>query len=121
MKTPKSRRSLILPKRAITVLRAHRKRQAPERLTAGKDWQDKKLVFCRPDGQPYTRDALKWRFATMTRRAGLGHWHTCTRVGTRRVDHEPQRRLDPLVALRVQDVHICACLAAARENLSCTF
>ena len=39
VKTPKSRRSLILPKRAIAALHDHRKRQAAERLTAGHDWQ----------------------------------------------------------------------------------
>jgi len=75
VKTPKSRRSLILSKRAVAALRAHRKRQAAERLTAGEDWQDNNLVFCQPDGRPYTRDALNWRFGKMTRRAGLGHWH----------------------------------------------
>jgi integrase len=75
VKTPKSRRSLILPQRAITALKAHRKRQAAERLTAGEDWQDNNLVFCHPDGHPYTRDDLNWRFAKVTRRAGLGHWH----------------------------------------------
>src|SRR5690349_4216066 len=35
VKTPKSKRSLELPKRAITALQAHRKRQAAERLAAG--------------------------------------------------------------------------------------
>jgi integrase len=75
VKTPQSRRSLVLPRRAATALRAHRKRQAAERLTAGGDWQDHGLVFCHPDGHQYTRDALNWRFAKMTRRAGLGRWH----------------------------------------------
>lgn len=67
-KTPKSRRSLILPKRAVTALRAHRKRQAAERLTAGEDWHDNNLVFCHPDGRRYTRDNLNWRFACQGRR-----------------------------------------------------
>jgi integrase len=75
VKTPKSRRSLILPTRAVTALRAHRKRQAAERLTAGEEWYDNNLVFCHPDGRPYTRDDLNWRFAKVTRRAGMGHWH----------------------------------------------
>ena len=57
-KTPKSRRSLVLPKRAIQALRAHKKRQAAERLIAGETWQDHGLVFCHEDGRPYTRDAL---------------------------------------------------------------
>jgi len=67
--------SPILPKRAIAALRAHRKRQAAERLTAGEDWHDNNLVFCHPDGRQYTRDDLNWRFAKVTRGAGLGRWH----------------------------------------------
>jgi integrase len=75
VKTPKSRRSLILPKRAIAALYDHRKRQAIERLTVGEAWQDNGLVFCHPDGRQYTRDDLNWRFGKMTRRAGIGRWH----------------------------------------------
>ncbi len=75
VKTPRSRRSLVLPKRATAALRAHRKRQAAERLAAGDLWQDNNLVFCHPDGRPYTRYDLNWRFAKVTRNAGLGHWH----------------------------------------------
>jgi integrase len=74
-KTPKSRRSLKLPKRAVEALMRHRKRQAEERLAAGPDWQDNNLVFCHEDGSQYTRDALNWRFSKMTKRAGIGHWH----------------------------------------------
>ena len=38
-KTPKSKRSLILPKRAITALKAHKARQDRERREAGEAWQ----------------------------------------------------------------------------------
>ena len=75
VKTAKSRRSLVLPKRAVATLIAHKKRQAAERLAAGAAWRDNNLVFCAEDGQPYTRDALNWRFSKVTRQAGLGHWH----------------------------------------------
>ena len=75
VKTPKSKRSLVLPKRAIAALQAHKKRQAAERLAAGAAWQDNNLVFCHEDGRMYTSDALNWRFGKMTRRAGIGHWH----------------------------------------------
>jgi integrase len=75
VKTPKSKRSLELPKRAIAALRAHMKRQAAERLAAGTAWQDNNLVFCHEDGRMYTSDALNWRFSKMTKRAGIGHWH----------------------------------------------
>ena len=74
-KTPKSRRSLVLPKVAAEALRAHKKRQAAERLQAGEAWQDHNLVFCHENGTPYTRDALNWRFSRTTRLAGIGHWH----------------------------------------------
>jgi integrase len=75
VKTPKSKRSLTLPKRALTALKAHKRRQAAERLAAGEAWQDNNLVFCHEDGTMYTRDALNWRFGKVTRRAGIGHWH----------------------------------------------
>jgi integrase len=74
-KTPKSRRSLVLPRRAIDALQAHRKRQAAERFAAGEAWHDTNLVFCYEDGRQYSSDALNWRFSKMTRRAGIGHWH----------------------------------------------
>ena len=75
VKTPKSKRSLVLPKRAVAALQAHKKLQAAERLAAGTAWQDNDLVFCHEDGRIYTSDALNWRFSKMTRRAGIGHWH----------------------------------------------
>jgi integrase len=75
VKTPKSKRSLVLPRRAVAALQAHRKRQAAERLAAGAAWEDNNLVFCHEDGRMYTSDALNWRFGKMTRRAGIGHWH----------------------------------------------
>ena len=74
-KTPQSKRSLVLPKRAVDALAKHKKRQAAERLAAGGAWHDTNLVFCHEDGHPYTKDALNWRFAKMTKRAGIGHWH----------------------------------------------
>ena len=75
VKTPKSKRSLMLPKRAAAALQAHRKLQAAERQSAGAAWQDNDLVFCHEDGRMYTSDALNWRFSKMTKRAGIGHWH----------------------------------------------
>ena len=74
-KTPQSRRSLMLPKRAINALRVHRRRQDAERVTAGAAWHDGNLVFCHEDGRQYSSDSLNWRFSRMTRRAGIGHWH----------------------------------------------
>jgi hypothetical protein len=75
VKTPKSKRSLVLPQRAAAALIAHRKLQVAERLAAGTGWQGSNLVFCHEDGRMYSKDALNWRFSKMTRRAGIGHWH----------------------------------------------
>ncbi|MGH3277724.1 MAG: tyrosine-type recombinase/integrase [Trebonia sp.] len=49
-KTPKSKRSLELPKRAVVALRAHKVRQARERLEAGEAWREHNLVFCHENG-----------------------------------------------------------------------
>ena len=74
-KTPTSKRSLTLPKRAITALKVHKGRQDRERREAGEAWHDNDLVFCHENGDAYTSDALNWRFSKMTRKAGIGHWH----------------------------------------------
>ena len=39
-KTEESRRALGLPEMAVDALRAHKKRQAGERLAAGAEWSD---------------------------------------------------------------------------------
>jgi integrase len=74
-KTPKSKRSLTLPKRAIAALKAHKVRQDRERREVGDAWQANNFVFCHENGTAYTSDALNWRFSKMTRKAGIGHWH----------------------------------------------
>ena len=74
-KTPASKRSLELPKRAVVALTAHKARQVQEGRAAGEAWQDNNLVFCHENGAPYTSDQLNWRFSKMTRRAGIGRWH----------------------------------------------
>jgi integrase len=74
-KTPGSKRSLELPKRAIAALAAHKQRQARERRVASGAWHDNDLVFCHENGDPYTSDQLNWRFSRMTRKAGIGRWH----------------------------------------------
>jgi len=55
VKTPKSKRSLVMPKRAVAALRAHKKHQAHERLAAGAAWHDTNLVFCHKDGRIFSR------------------------------------------------------------------
>ena len=74
-KTAKSKRSLVLPQRAIRALETHKAMQDREREAAGKSWQETNLVFCHENGSMYSSRALNWRFSRMTRKAGIGHWH----------------------------------------------
>jgi integrase len=74
-KTPQSKRSLVLPKRATAALTKHKELQDREREAAGRSWHGTNLVFCHEDGSMYSADALNWRFSKMTRKAGIGHWH----------------------------------------------
>jgi hypothetical protein len=39
-KTPKSRRTLALPRKCVEALREHRVRQAKDRMSAGPLWQE---------------------------------------------------------------------------------
>ncbi|MGH9102509.1 MAG: site-specific integrase, partial [Acidimicrobiales bacterium] len=75
VKTAGSRRCLDLPTLATEGLRAHRARQAAERLTAGPAWQDLDLVFTTRIGTPIDRWSLRRSFTTLTEAAGLGAWH----------------------------------------------
>jgi integrase len=45
LKTEKSRRTLALPKVCIDALRRYRTRQLEQRLKAGADWTDERLIF----------------------------------------------------------------------------
>ena len=68
----KSPRVLKLPTRAVPALRAHRTRQAAERLAAGERWQEHGLMFCREDGTPLDRCHVRKEFQKITRAARLG-------------------------------------------------
>jgi integrase len=41
-----------MPAVAVTALKSHRKRQLEERLAAGREWQDLRLIFTSPLGTP---------------------------------------------------------------------
>ncbi len=75
VKTPQSKRSLVLPKRALEALKQDKKRQAAERLKVGALYHDTGLVFCYEDGRMFSRWALNWRSSKVTQRAGIGHRH----------------------------------------------
>lgn len=74
-KTAKSRRALAVPSPVTEALRAHRRRQAEERLIAGPEWEDTGLVFVNHFGRPIDPSNLRREFSRLTEAAGLGHWH----------------------------------------------
>jgi integrase len=71
-KTPKSRRTLALPKRCVTALREQRVRQAEDRLKAGPLWHDHDLVFASAVGTPMDAHNVRREFRRITQAAGLG-------------------------------------------------
>jgi len=70
-KTPKSRRTLVLPGIAVDTLRRHRVRQLEERLWAGSRWQEGGLVFTSSIGTPIDRATIQKQFCTLVTKAGL--------------------------------------------------
>lgn len=49
-KTDTGRRSIALHPETVAALKAHRRRQAEEKIALGPAYQDSDLVFCREDG-----------------------------------------------------------------------
>jgi integrase len=84
-KTAQGIRTVDLDTGTMTALKAHRKRQAEERLLVGDGWHDHGLVFCKVDGEPLhpervSRELLRrierWKLAPLTLH-GLRHtWAT---------------------------------------------
>jgi integrase len=71
-KTPKSRRDLKLPIKAVEALKDHRGQQATARLKAGTLWQDHGLVFASAVGTPLDAHNVRRSFRAITTAAGLG-------------------------------------------------
>jgi site-specific recombinase XerD len=71
-KTPKSRRTLALPRRCAEALREQRVRQLADRLSAGPLWQDHGLVFASAVGTPLDNHNVRREFRVITEAAGLG-------------------------------------------------
>jgi integrase len=71
-KTPKSRRTLALPRKCVEALREHRVRQAKDRLSAGPLWKDHDLVFASAVGTPQDDHNVRRQFRVITEAAGLG-------------------------------------------------
>ena len=70
LKTARSRRTLSLPPDAVAALRAHRARQAEERLAARR-WADHDLLFTTPHGTGIDPDNLYRMFKALLGRAGV--------------------------------------------------
>jgi integrase len=70
-KTTRSRRTLVMPPIVINALRAHRARQAMERLAAGERWVDLNLVFASGRGTLADGPNITHRFHKLLQRAGL--------------------------------------------------
>ena len=94
-KTPQSKRSLMLPKRAITALTAHKAMQDRERREAGKVWQDLNLVFCHEDGSMYTSRGAQLALQQNDQEGGHRPLARPRGPPHRRLHHEQQRRPDP--------------------------
>jgi integrase len=65
------RRRVELDPGTIDVLRAHRSRQAAERLAFGAGYRDHARVFTRPGGEPLNPDAVSIQFKRRAARLGL--------------------------------------------------
>jgi len=74
-KTPKSVRTLDMPRLAADALRTHGVRQAQDRLIAGPAWAGSDFVFSTEIGTPVDPSNFRRTFGRITERAGLGHWH----------------------------------------------
>jgi integrase len=70
-KTATGRRRVELDPTTIAVLRAHRTRQAEERLAFGAGYRDHGRVFTRPGGEPLNPDAVSIQFKRRAARLGL--------------------------------------------------
>jgi integrase len=70
---PKGRgmRTIPIATPAVDALRAHRLRQAEQRLAAGVGWQDSGLVFTPPDGTPIEPTRVNVLFDRAIARAGV--------------------------------------------------
>jgi integrase len=74
-KTARSRRAIDLPSPVVESLKAHRVRQATERLALGPAWHDSGYVFTSSVGTPIDPRNLYREFQTICDKAGLGRWH----------------------------------------------
>ncbi|MEV8535026.1 site-specific integrase [Streptomyces sp. NPDC051211] len=70
-KTPKSRRSLAMPKQVAAVMEAHRIRQRAEAKAAGREWSVDDLVFPTESGELRTALNVRRNFRSLLAEAGI--------------------------------------------------
>lgn len=70
-KTDHGRRSIDLDAGTVAILRAHKARQAAEKLAIGASYQDGGLVFAEPDGSPIDPESAAKVFDRRVARSGL--------------------------------------------------
>jgi integrase len=67
------RKTVALPPELARALRAHKARQAAERLAAANVWEDHDLVWCQPNGKPIDSRADWQEWSGILAEAGIGH------------------------------------------------
>ncbi len=72
VKTQKSRRTLRMPAAVVDALKAHKVKQAEDRLRAGAHWQDHSLVFPSAVGTPLDASHVRRAFRKICVTAGIG-------------------------------------------------
>jgi integrase len=72
-KTRPSRRRIPIPHDIVVELKAHKARQAQEKLLLGQAYQDHGLVFCLADGRPWDPRNFTRHFDRLLQQAGLPH------------------------------------------------
>lgn len=70
-KTESSRRMVPLPSPVVSALKAHRRKQAEEKLLLGQDYQDNGFVFCHEDGRPLDPAWVTRNFHRLLKKAGV--------------------------------------------------
>jgi integrase len=70
-KTSAGLRTVALDAGTVETLRAHRKRQAEERLRFGRGYDGNDLVFCEPDGSPIQPNSFSKTFDRLVVTSGL--------------------------------------------------
>jgi integrase len=67
------RKTVALPPELARALRAHKAKQAAERLAAANVWEDHDLVWCQPNGKPIDSRADWQEWSDILSEAGIEH------------------------------------------------